>query len=314
MVTLVNMGQIAEAIQEGRRSLAVAREVGYPTGEVMALNNLSCAAGVAGDVGSAVQWARQAAQITDGIPGSLARTCSDTLAEALTLAGDLAEAGRVCAAGLDQSREMGDVQNLTVFLLVRGVLDLRTGSTDAAAAHFNETIQLGLRGDHRFFVLNTVECCGDLCAQTGRAAEALTLWAAADALLPQGIGNWFEYSLHPRRHEWVSQAQHALGPAGARAAEERGAAMSLATAAEFALMLTTPSPQRSAVSPGLGNLSARERELVTLVAQRHTDAQIAAQLHISIRTVTSHLDRIRDKTGCRRRADLTRLALGAGLV
>jgi DNA-binding CsgD family transcriptional regulator len=45
-----------------------------------------------------------------------------------------------------------------------------------------------------------------------------------------------------------------------------------------------------------------------------TDAQIAAQLYISVRTVSSHLDRIRDKTGCRRRADLTRLALSAGLV
>jgi DNA-binding CsgD family transcriptional regulator len=37
-------------------------------------------------------------------------------------------------------------------------------------------------------------------------------------------------------------------------------------------------------------------------------------LHISARTVTSHLDRIRDKTGCRRRADLTRLAFEKHLV
>jgi len=37
-------------------------------------------------------------------------------------------------------------------------------------------------------------------------------------------------------------------------------------------------------------------------------------LFISIRTVRSHLDRIRDKTGRRRRADLTRLALSQGLV
>jgi DNA-binding CsgD family transcriptional regulator len=64
----------------------------------------------------------------------------------------------------------------------------------------------------------------------------------------------------------------------------------------------------------LDKLSPRERELVTLVAQGRTDAQIAAQLVISVRTVVSHLDRIRDKTGHRRRADLTRLALGAGLV
>ena len=44
------------------------------------------------------------------------------------------------------------------------------------------------------------------------------------------------------------------------------------------------------------------------------DAQIAVQLYITVRTVGSHLDRIRDKTGCRRRADLTRLALSAGLI
>jgi DNA-binding CsgD family transcriptional regulator len=92
--------------------------------------------------------------------------------------------------------------------------------------------------------------------------------------------------------------------------------MSLDTAAEYALMLTAPAPAplAAAAGPGLGRLSARERELVTLVAQGRTDAQIAAQLYISIRTVRSHLDRIRDKTGCRRRADLTRLALTEGLV
>jgi predicted ATPase/DNA-binding CsgD family transcriptional regulator len=66
--------------------------------------------------------------------------------------------------------------------------------------------------------------------------------------------------------------------------------------------------------PGLARLSARERELVTLVAQGRTDAQIAEQLFISVRTVRTHLDRIRDKSGCRRRADLTRLALQEGVI
>ena len=90
--------------------------------------------------------------------------------------------------------------------------------------------------------------------------------------------------------------------------------MSWATAAEYALLLTEDPGPRPPAAPGLGGLSARERELVTLVAQGATNAQIAEQLHISVRTVRSHPDRIRDKTGARRRADLTWLALTAGLV
>ena len=117
----------------------------------------------------------------------------------------------------------------------------------------------------------------------------------------------------PRGEEQLGQARQALGPERAQAAQDRGAAMSLATATEYALLLTTPSPPAAAPA-GPGLLSARERELVTLVAQGWTNARIAAELHISIRTVSSHLDRIRDKTGCRRRTDLTRLALSARLV
>jgi DNA-binding CsgD family transcriptional regulator len=146
-----------------------------------------------------------------------------------------------------------------------------------------------------------------LCNATGRPAEALTLWAACP---PAG---WDE-SAADAPVDLLRQAREALGPGQARAAEQRGAAMSLVTAAEYALLLTAPAAEVAPAGPGLGSLSPRERELVTLVAQGRTDAQIAAQLYISVRTVHTHLDRIRDKTGCRRRADLTRLALQAGLI
>ena len=122
-----------------------------------------------------------------------------------------------------------------------------------------------------------------------------------------------------RREGPLREARQELGPdrARARAAEQRGAAMSPATAAEYALMLTASGAPPSQTPTQEARLSARERDLVTLVTlvtQCRTDAQIAAQLYISIRTVRSYLDRIRDKTGCRRRADLTRLALAEGLV
>jgi DNA-binding NarL/FixJ family response regulator len=61
-------------------------------------------------------------------------------------------------------------------------------------------------------------------------------------------------------------------------------------------------------------ITAREREILELVAGGETDQDIAEQLTISVRTVHSHLDRIRDKTGSRRRADLTRFAIERGII
>ncbi len=61
-------------------------------------------------------------------------------------------------------------------------------------------------------------------------------------------------------------------------------------------------------------LTEREREILALLASGERDAEIAEELFISIATVRSHLDRIRTKTGRRRRADLTRLALEQGVV
>ena len=303
------MGREAEAAGEARRALALAREIGDPVGEFRALAGLSFAADYAGDHDEAVRLIRQAGQITAGIPGVLARYCSNVLTRMLAGAGDLAEAERAGAAGLARARDAGDLWN-QVLLLTRIVeLDLRAGRTGDAAAHLREGLRVAVRTGLWFDLRTGLLQCAILCAATGRTAEALTLragCAAADQHQGPIYPPWF-LALWEER---LRQARQALGPGGAREAEERGAAMSLATAAEYALMLTDPGPPQ----PAPGQLSARERELVTLVARGRTNAQIADQLHISVRTVGSHLDRIRDKTGCRRRADLTRLALATGLV
>ena len=52
---------------------------------------------------------------------------------------------------------------------------------------------------------------------------------------------------------------------------------------------------------------------MALLAGGATDAQIAERLFLSVNTVRSHLERIRDKTGARRRADLVRYAIQAGI-
>ena len=61
-------------------------------------------------------------------------------------------------------------------------------------------------------------------------------------------------------------------------------------------------------------LSARERQVLALLAAGERDQDIADTLMISVRTVRSHLDRIREKTGRRRRPDLTRLAIQQGIA
>ena len=91
-VTLANLGRTPEAVRDGRRCLAVARELRYPAGEAHALVDLSLAALYTGDLDSAVRLARQAEQITAGIPGWIARVCSITLTMVLTAAGELAAA------------------------------------------------------------------------------------------------------------------------------------------------------------------------------------------------------------------------------
>jgi non-specific serine/threonine protein kinase len=308
---LLELGQIPQGAEDARRSLALAREVDYPPGEVMALTHLARAVAAAGDAGEAVRLARQADQVPGDIPPSMARASRLALTEMLIQAGDFAAAESACAAALAACRDAGDLRRLPVLLYRMALLDLRAGRAGDAAAQLREAIRLALRTGA--VIWNMLDYSGHLCAATGRPAEAVTMWAAYAALIPQDLPGDARL-----REEPLRAARRALGPARARAAEQRGAAMSWAAAAEYALLLAEhpgpPQPETPPGARGLGRLSARERELVTLVAQGRSDAQIADRLHISVHTVSSHLDRIRDKTGARRRADLTRLALTEGLV
>ena len=280
---LSKLSRFAEAAEDGRRCLAVARELGYPAGLVLALADLSVAALEAGDPGAALQLARQAEHIPAEVPGWIARRRSFTLSDALLEAGDLAGAVRSCAAGLASSREAGDLRDNAKLLMQMAYLDLQAGRTGDAAVHLRESLETAVRTGGWVDVLNSLDVCGHLCAATERCADAITVWSAHLALLRhEGYEIWPVDAR--RRQEALRRAQQMLGSARARTAGERGAAMSLGTAAEYCLMITAPEPP-SLAATGPGKLSARERELVTLVAQGCTDAQIAAQLYLSVRTV-----------------------------
>jgi DNA-binding NarL/FixJ family response regulator len=59
---------------------------------------------------------------------------------------------------------------------------------------------------------------------------------------------------------------------------------------------------------GHSALSERELRIIRLVAQGHTDSEIADALFLCRRTIQNHLASIRDKTGLRRRVELARWA------
>lgn len=62
------------------------------------------------------------------------------------------------------------------------------------------------------------------------------------------------------------------------------------------------------------DLSERECEVLRLIALGHTNAEIAEQLHLSIRTVESHRAHIQQKLRFSSRAELVRYALERGMV
>jgi PAS domain S-box-containing protein len=59
-------------------------------------------------------------------------------------------------------------------------------------------------------------------------------------------------------------------------------------------------------------LTAREREVVHLVALGYTGREIADQLHIAHDTVRTHVRNAQEKLGARSRAQLVAIALGEG--
>ena len=140
---LVQHRPAPEAAASGRRALALARELGYPSGQVRATIVLVIAAWAAGDLDEAARLARQGGQIPD-IPGAAARVCGFLLAGVLAEAGDLAAAEQAGAA-LAQARDAGDLYTLGQLLPIMADLDLRAGRAGDAAAHLREAAQLALQ-------------------------------------------------------------------------------------------------------------------------------------------------------------------------
>jgi DNA-binding NarL/FixJ family response regulator len=61
-------------------------------------------------------------------------------------------------------------------------------------------------------------------------------------------------------------------------------------------------------------LSPREQEVLKLIAEAHTNKEIAATLHLAEKTVESHRANLLRKLGMRDRVELVRYAIRRGLT
>ncbi|MFE7571317.1 LuxR C-terminal-related transcriptional regulator [Streptomyces sp. NPDC057539] len=110
----------------------------------------------------------------------------------------------------------------------------------------------------------------------------------------------------------------------AAAEELLGAARQVAAGATYVqpslgarLAVTGPGTSTTGMGAGAGaddSLTAREVEVLSLLALGHTNQEIAEQVHVSVRTVETHRARIREKLGAETKADLVTAARERGLL
>jgi non-specific serine/threonine protein kinase len=113
-----------------------------------------------------------------------------------------------------------------------------------------------------------------------------------------------------RLEELLAPARKRLGPASTQVVAE-GTRMSLAEAVGYALADEAEDARHSV--PGK-TLTRRELEVATLVARGLTNRAIAGRLHLSVRTVDTHVDHALTKLNFSNRAQLAGWAHKAGLM
>ncbi len=82
------------------------------------------------------------------------------------------------------------------------------------------------------------------------------------------------------------------------------------TPAVFDVLRRSPGTSNDESELGLGSLTAREREVLNLLARGNSNREIAEQLFITNKTVKNHLSRIYEKIGVHSRAEAIALWLG----
>lgn len=298
---------IAEAASLAEEAVSLMRSAGSADDLGRALRARSAVRSYAEEYEAACQDNLEASKLLRSAGNSrwLSRTLNNLASDEIAL-GRLDDAQRHLEEALPHAGGQSDTSDLAYVLGNLSLVHLLRGDTTAARGPALEALKNVHTDDKRALYAPTLYLA--LCHSAADQPEtAAVLYGAVE-----GMGVTLEPLEIQLRDADYRMLAARLGAQKLHTKRAEGRALdSFEKVLVYALTASPSGPPASSALSGLARLSAREKELINLVAQGKTDAQIAEQLYISVRTVHSHLDRIRDKSGCRRRADLTRLALQA---
>ena len=262
-----------------------------------------------------------------GSPDKIAGSLTD-LATALLEQGNDEQVRTLCEESLAIWQQLGHKAGCAHTLSILGRLALQQGDVERAARCYRESLTLRQETGEKEGVAAALDGLARVAAVQGNHRGAVQLFGAAEALR-KTMGT----PLPPTErvsHERAVAAMHAdLDETAFAQAWAEGQAMELSQAMAAALEVRkqfTP-PQETPTVPAspaisqagasrknLFGLTARELEVLQLVTQGLTDAQIAEKLVISPRTVEAHVRSFLSKLGVSSRTAATRFAIAHQLV
>jgi predicted ATPase/DNA-binding CsgD family transcriptional regulator len=312
-------GTFARARARFEESLALFREVGDKKGMINTLYWLAWMLLYQDEAKMAAAFleegCKQAREI--GYYVGLA-DCLRALCEVALNQGDPVAAHARAEESLKVLREIGARDDQIASSLIRlGRAEARQGNIAAARACYEESLARALKGNFKEEIASGLEGLASVAATQGACILAVQRWAAAATVRDAG-GVPIPPLERADYEREVSAARAHLGEKIFASVWARGQTMT----PEQAVISQEPAseskmhPPVSVASPPVNpdGLTMREVEVLRLVAQGLTDAQVADLLVISPRTVQGHLRSIYNKINVSSRSAATRYALERKLV
>jgi len=243
------------------------------------------------------------------------------LGEVFLQQGDAVKARSLLEESLVFSREIEYWHGTAKLLSLLGRVEALERDYAAARTLYEESLAIGRVVGDRLNIPFYLEGLADVVASQGDPVWAARLWGTAEALR-EAMGTPLPPVYRADYERAVTAARTQLGEKSFAAAWAEGRAMTpeQALAAQGSVMMPMSPPESPPISPTKSppiypdGLTAREVEVLRLLAQGLTDAQIAEQLVISPRTVNNHLTSIYSKIRVSSRSAATRYAVEHKLV